>query len=178
MNKLIVFTGGPGAGKTSVIEQLKTQGFICAPETGRQIIQTQVANHGSALPWNDKQAFRDEMMKVEVSNYRAFNVHQGNVFFDRSIVDVYGYSKLEQLPISHELITHCQTLRYHSQVFIFPPWTSIFSNDEERKQDFSEAVATYQQMVNAYHKFGYQLIEVPKMSVEDRVAFIRGSIIE
>ncbi|HHF2964604.1 TPA: AAA family ATPase [Vibrio alginolyticus] len=178
MNKLIVFTGGPGAGKTSVIEQLKTQGFICAPETGRQIIQTQVANHGSALPWNDKQAFRDEMMKVEVSNYRAFNVHQGNVFFDRSIVDVYGYSKLEQLPISHELITHCQTLRYHSQVFIFLPWTSIFSNDEERKQDFSEAVATYQQMVNAYHKCGYQLIEVPKMSVEDRVAFIRGSIIE
>ncbi|NMV23329.1 AAA family ATPase, partial [Vibrio parahaemolyticus] len=67
---------------------------------------------------------------------------------------------------------------YHSQVFIFLPWTSIFSNDEERKQDFSEAVATYQQMVNAYHKFGYQLIEVPKMSVEDRVAFIRGSIIE
>lgn len=118
------------------------------------------------------------MMKAEVSNYRAFNVHQGNVFFDRSIVDVYGYSKLEQLPISHELITHCQTLRYHSQAFIFPPWTSIFSNDEERKQDFSEAVATYQQMVNAYHKFGYQLIEVPKMSVEDRVAFILGSVIE
>lgn len=81
MNKLIVFTGGPGAGKTSVIEQLKTQGFICAPETGRHVIQTQVANHGSALPWNDKQAFRDEMMKAEVSNYRDFNVHQGNVFF-------------------------------------------------------------------------------------------------
>lgn len=121
MNKLIVFTGGPGAGKTSVIKQLKTQGFICSPETGRHVIQRQVTNHGSALPWNDKQAFRDEMMKAEVSNYRAFNVRQGDVFFDRSIVDVYGYSKLEQLPISHELITHCQTLRYHSQVFIFPP---------------------------------------------------------
>ncbi len=99
MNKLIVFTGGPGAGKTSVIEQLKTQGFICSPETGRHVIQRQVTNHGSALPWNDKQAFRDEMMKAEVSNYRAFNVRQGDVFFDRSIVDVYGYSKLEQLPI-------------------------------------------------------------------------------
>ncbi len=109
MNKLIVFTGGPGAGKTSVIEQLKIQGFICAPETGRHVIQTQVANHGSALPWNDKQAFRDEMTKEEVGNYRAFNVHQAEVFFDRSIVDVYGYSKLEQLPISDELITHCQT---------------------------------------------------------------------
>ncbi|ACY52942.1 conserved hypothetical protein [Vibrio antiquarius] len=119
MNKLIVFTGGPGAGKTSVIEQLKTQGFICSPETGRHVIQRQVANHGSALPWNDKQAFRDEMMKAEVSNYRAFNVRQAEVFFDRSIVDVYGYSKLEQLPISHELITHCQTLRYQSQCSFF-----------------------------------------------------------
>lgn len=54
LNKLIVFTGGPGAGKTSVIEQLKTQGFICSPETGRHVIQRQVANYGSALPWNDK----------------------------------------------------------------------------------------------------------------------------
>ena len=36
----------------------------------------------------------------------------------------------------------------------------------------------HQQMVNAYHKFGYQLIEVPKMSVEDRVAFILDSVIE
>lgn len=80
LNKLIVFTGGPGAGKTSVIEQLKIQGFICAPETGRHVIQTQVANHGSALPWNDKQAFRDEMTKEEVSNYRSFNVLQGDVF--------------------------------------------------------------------------------------------------
>lgn len=80
MNKLIVFTGGPGAGKTSVIEQLKTQGFICSPETGRHVIQRQVTNHGSALPWNDKQAFRDEMMKAEVSNYRAFNVRQGTCF--------------------------------------------------------------------------------------------------
>ncbi|ARR08937.1 ATP-binding protein [Vibrio campbellii] len=39
MNNLIVFTGGPGSGKTSVIEHLIKLGYACAPETGRKVIQ-------------------------------------------------------------------------------------------------------------------------------------------
>ncbi|EEZ86781.1 hypothetical protein VME_33610 [Vibrio harveyi 1DA3] len=66
----------------------------------------------------------------------------------------------------------CQRIRYANPVFIFPPWEAIFANDEERKQDFAEAVRTYQSMVAAYHQYGYELIEVPTMSIEQRVDFI------
>ena len=52
MNNLIVFTGGPGAGKTSVIEKLIELGYACAPEVGRKVIKQQVALDGDALPWN------------------------------------------------------------------------------------------------------------------------------
>lgn len=37
-----VFTGGPGAGKTSVIEALAAAGLTCMPEAGRQIIRDQM----------------------------------------------------------------------------------------------------------------------------------------
>jgi len=34
-NRLIVLTGGPGGGKTSLIEALTREGFRTAPESGR-----------------------------------------------------------------------------------------------------------------------------------------------
>ncbi len=43
-------------------------------------------------------------------------------------------------------------------------------------QDFTEEVLTYEKMVAAYTQFGYQLVEVPKLSVEERVEFILASI--
>ncbi|TOH88426.1 AAA family ATPase, partial [Vibrio parahaemolyticus] len=97
---------------------------------------------------------------------------------DRSIIDSYGYSKLERIPISELLLAKCRELDYCRKVFIFPPWKDIYENDAERKQDFNEAVATYHEMVNAYTKFGYDLIEVPKASVKERVQFIVGKLID
>ncbi|UPR59405.1 AAA family ATPase [Vibrio sp. ED004] len=176
MNNLIVFTGGPGSGKTSVIDALKSQGYRCAPEVGRKVIQHQVEQQGSALPWLDKVAFRDEMVREELANYQAFEASEQLVFFDRSIVDSYGYSLLETLPVPESLLSSCNEIAYNAKVFIFPPWDSIFINDQERKQDFDEAIATYEKMAAAYTQFGYQLVEVPKLPVEERVAFILTSI--
>ncbi|ERM58365.1 hypothetical protein M565_ctg5P1336 [Vibrio cyclitrophicus FF75] len=139
------------------------------------MIQQQVEQQGRALPWLDKVAFRDEMVREELANYQAFEESEQLVFFDRSIVDSYGYSLLETLPISESLMNNCNELEYNSKVFIFPPWDSIFINDQERKQDFDEAIATYEKMVTAYNQFGYQLVEVPKLSVEVRVEFILAS---
>ncbi|KPA51768.1 ATP-binding protein [Photobacterium leiognathi subsp. mandapamensis] len=171
MNNRVIFTGGPGSGKTSVIECLRQMGYASAPEVGRKVIQAQVELQGTALPWLDKTAFRDEMVFEEIDNYENFG---GNeiTFYDRSIIDSYGYSKLEHIPISDLLLAKCGELTYCRNVFIFPPWEEIYENDAERKQDFSEAMATYYEMVRAYIKFGYHLIEVPKVSVKERAEFI------
>ena len=176
MNNFIVFTGGPGSGKTSVINRLKALNYQCAPEVGRKVIQRQVEIHGTALPWADKAAFRDAMVREDINNYHAYRATQQPVFFDRSIIDCYGYSMLEGLTVSDEFMNRCHELTYWQNVFIFPPWESIFINDAERKQDFALAVATYEEMVKAYTTFGYKLIEVPKKSVNERVEFILTKI--
>jgi predicted ATPase len=171
LNNRVIFTGGPGSGKTSVIEFLRQMGYSSAPEVGRKVIQAQVELQGTALPWLDKAAFRDEMVLEEIDNYENFGGTE-ITFYDRSIIDSYGYSKLERIPISDLLLEKCGELIYCRKVFIFPPWEEIYENDAERKQDFIEAIATYREMVNAYIKFGYELIEVPKVSVKERAQFI------
>ncbi|RSD31679.1 AAA family ATPase [Vibrio pectenicida] len=171
MNKRIVFTGGPGGGKTSVLTYLHRLGYECAPESGRRVIQDQTASGGMALPWKDKTAFRDQMAMQEILNHKQYT-GSDIMFYDRSIIDCYGYSQLEQIFLSTDLINRCNELMYNPKVFIFPPWEEIYENDAERRQDFSQAVATYYEMVKAYRNFGYKLIEVPKTSVVERAEFI------
>ena len=48
----------------------------------------------------------------------------------------------------------------------------IFAQDRERKQDFAEAVRTYDAMVATYSRLGYELSELPRASVEARVGFV------
>ncbi|MFG6023775.1 ATP-binding protein, partial [Salmonella enterica subsp. enterica serovar Montevideo] len=38
MNSRIIITGGPSAGKTTLITALEKSGFHCQPESGRAVI--------------------------------------------------------------------------------------------------------------------------------------------
>ena len=46
-----VITGGPGVGKTTLLEALAKQGFPYVPEVAREIIREQASRNGDALPW-------------------------------------------------------------------------------------------------------------------------------
>ncbi len=175
-DNFIVFTGGPGSGKTTVINELKVRNFFCSEEAGRKVIQTQVEQKGDALPWANKEAFRDLMFKFEIASYQQHQGKNGLVFFDRSIIDILGYSNLEQIKLSDELMSAISNFKYNSRVFIFPPWEGIFTKDSERKQDFSIGIETYKEMVLAYEFANYELIEVPFGSVNERVDFILSNL--
>jgi len=45
-----------------------------------------------------------------------------------------------------------------------------------RRATFAQAEAFYAHVVEAYNRLGYQIIELPKVSVEERAAFIVDEI--
>lgn len=170
----IVITGGPGMGKTSIITKLEAQGYTCISEVGRQIIRQQMALQGDALPWKDPMAFAMAMYRQAIIDYQNYDrkFNNGLLFFDRGIPDVLGYLVLCGLKIPREISQACQQHAYFNTVFLTPPWEEIYINDDERKQSFSEAVATYQTMYQVYGSLGYTLIEIPKLTVTERCQFI------
>jgi predicted ATPase len=98
--RLFVITGGPGSGKSTLIDALARRGVCSMLEAGRAIIQDQVAIGGEALPWADRRAFAELMLSWEMRSYRAALKRSGPVIFDRGVPDVLGYLRLSNLPVS------------------------------------------------------------------------------
>jgi predicted ATPase len=174
--RFFVLTGGPGSGKSTLIEALAAGGVRTMPESGRAIIQDQVAIGGQALPWADRSAFAELMLTWEMRSYREALAGDGPVAFDRGVPDVLGYLRLCGLAIPEHVRKAAEVFRYHRRVLIAPPWAEIFGTDTERKQSFEEAVATYRVLVETYEALGYELISLPLVPVEERVRFVLAEI--
>jgi predicted ATPase len=172
-DRFIVITGGPGSGKSTLLGALARAGFAVAPESGRQIIKEQVAAGGSTLPWADLSLFAEAMLARDIETYRSFETGAGIVFFDRGILDVLGYLTLCGLLVPPHMTAAAARYRYHPRVFIAPPWPDIFTQDAERKQTPDEAERTFQVMARTYSDAGYELVELPRVSVEERARFVR-----
>jgi predicted ATPase len=170
--RLFVLTGGPGSGKSTLIEALAKAGYPGSVEAGRAIIQDQLAIDGPALPWRDPSAFAELMLCWEMRSYHMAKDQAGLVFFDRGVLDVVGYLRLLGLPVPAHMDAAARIFRYNRRVFIAPPWQAIFRGDRERKQSFEEAVRTYEAMVATYRDYDYELIELPCRAIEERVRFM------
>lgn len=169
---LFVITGGPGSGKTTLINALADYGLITIEESGRQIIQDQVLNNGQALPWSDPAAFAELMFQHEVSHYEWARQFNKIAVFDRGIPDVAGYLNLMKIAVPDYMEKAIQKYRYNNYIFVAPPWPDIFEQDTERKQTLEEAVATYHIMIQTYSSYGYNPISIPMVPVLQRVEFV------
>lgn len=168
----VVITGGPGSGKTSLIDALAQAGYAVEPEAGRAIIRDEQGAGGEALPWRDRALFARKMLDHDIAAHGRSQQGARLTFHDRGVPDVVGYLTLCGLPIPDDVDQAARTLRYHRRVFIAPPWLEIFGQDAERRQDFAEAERTFAAMAAVYPTYGYDLVELPKATIVERVAFV------
>ena len=170
--RFLVLTGGPGSGKTTLVQALKRRGFATTEEAGRGVIREETELGGDALPWIDPERFAERMFEWELRSYRSAELASGPVFFDRGLPDTIGYLRLEGLPVPFAMEEEAWRLRYNPQVVIAPPWNDIYGKDEERRQSWAVAVRTYEVMAETYDELGYRLTELPRGTVEDRAEFM------
>jgi predicted ATPase len=98
------------------------------------------------------------------------------VFFDRGVPDVMGYLRLVGEAVPSHVARATGLFRYNTTVFVAPPWPAIFTQDSERRQDFDEAVRTHEVLVATYRDCGYTLLELPRVDVAQRAAFVLAAI--
>jgi predicted ATPase len=177
-HKFVVLSGCSGAGKSSLLSELGNRGFPIYEEPGRQVVKEQLYIGGDALPWGNVSQFLELTISRSIHHIVTAARRNQLSFFDRGIIDqVTGLAHLG-LPIPEHFAAAVRRFRYYEKVFMMPPWPEIFSNDDERKHSFEDALASYEAQLRTYQRFGYQIIFVPKLGVSARADFVLSQLPE
>ncbi len=173
MNKTqrIIITGGPGTGKSTILQHLEERGYPSFSEVSRAVIKKELEKEDSEiLPWRDLSGFSDVVFNGQMAQYRRAEAGKIN-FYDRGLIDVIAYLRKDLLD-SDALESLVEHYPYHKTVFITPPWPEIYSQDEERREDPEAMQAIHKSLVSTYKDFDYEIIEVPKAEAETRTKFV------
>lgn len=168
-SNIAVITGGPGSGKTTLCEKLALQGIAIGSESGRAVL---ARAYGNALRKRDPLSYSLEILKLDIEKFETASKSGENWLFDRGFPDNAGFLDLMGLPRPRELDLACRDHRYYGPVFVAPPWKEIYLGDQDRIQDWPEALATYHAVTAAWSEYGYDLVELPKASTVERALFV------
>jgi predicted ATPase len=177
LNKeIVVIIGGPGTGKTTIIEGLLAKGFCCYPEISREVT-LEAKNQGiEQLFLENPLLFSELLLEGRKKQFHNAQKEPHNiVFLDRGIPDVLAY--MHYIGDSYPAFFD-QACRDHiyTKIFLLPPWEDIYISDNERYENFEQAKLIYNHLTETYQKYGYDLIEVPKGTVEERISFILNQL--
>ena len=174
--EIIVIIGGPGTGKTTIIDGLLRQGYCCYPEISREVT-LEAKKQGIEQLFLESPLLFSELLlegrKKQFSNAQK-EPHE-IVFLDRGIPDVLAYMHYigDSYPSFFDVA--CKEHTY-SKIFILPPWEEIYISDDERYENYEQAKLIFNHLTETYQNYGYKLIEVPKDTVDNRILFILNQL--
>jgi len=179
----IVITGGPGTGKTSIINALKVKNYYCFDEIIRTLTLEAKNDVNSDLQISNPIAFVDnpsefnnKLLEGRIKQFHdADSIGKTVTFFDRGIPDVLAYMDFFNQTYGSKFKDACNTHKYN-HVFLLPPWKSIYKSDNERFETFEEAEQIHLSLKQVYTHFGYEITEVPFGTIEERTTFILNTL--
>jgi predicted ATPase len=174
--KRIVLAGGPSTGKTTLINHLATIGYKCEEEISRKVILEAQAQGIDQLFLTDPLLFSKKLLAGRLKQFKnAETSNTALLFYDRGMPDVTAYMDYIGSHYPHNFAETIFNNRYH-MVFLLPPWKEIHVTDNERYESFEQGSLIYKYLKNGYKQFGYEVIEVPFGSIEERSTFILDEI--
>ncbi len=176
-NKKIIISGPPGSGKTTIINTLREKGYLVHSEVNPQEINKKVS----------KLELSNYIFKKRIEQYQnplikttQFDIKTKKkdtlIFFDRSMIDVIAYMNFWKETYPEKWDHTISTYRYEKNIFYVPKWEEIYKRTEERPEHYIEAEKIDLFLRKAFLKYNYNIIELPKLNVDERVNFILDQI--
>ncbi len=173
--KKIVLTGGPCSGKTTTIQKLNKLGFLVINE-----IATEVILERQNIPLSKEEFLKRQDLIFERQLFKEKEYQKGNnsiLFLDRGLIDGLAYT----IFYAGEEAIKKYDFDFNKKRYdlIFSLEQLPFAKEGFRIEDSEEeARRIHRDILNLYEKYGYELIFVPKMTVEERVGFILDKVFD
>ena len=169
-----VITGASSSGKTTLIDLLTTKGFQTVPEAGRQYFERELAK-GRAIDEirKDRATMTCQIYAMWIKQESGLGDAEA-LFLDRGLPDSLAFYRFAGLD-PNEILPDCFQHRYAS-VFILNRLP--YQQDGIRGGDDASAAYFDSWMERDYNTLGYNVVRVPVLSPEERMAFIIDELSE
>ena len=176
MQQKIVLIGGPGTGKTTVLNELKSRSYYCFEEVSREVILKAQKQGIEQLFLTEPLLFSKLLLEGREQQFlMADKTDEKLIFFDRGIPDVYAYMDYFNTEYPNYFIEKSKMFKY-TKVFHFAPWKEIHITDNERYETFEQSSIIDSFLLKTYKSLNYNIINVPFGTVKERTDFILNSL--
>jgi predicted ATPase len=170
--KWCVITGASCSGKTTIIKMLADQGFQTVPEAGRQYFEAEIAKGRTIDAIRaDPAFFTRQVYDIMVEHERELRANEIN-FLDRALPDGFAFYRIAGIN-PNEILPDCFRNRY-AAVFLLTRLP--YQKDGVRVADDETAEYLETWILRDYLALGYEVVRVPVLSPEARLAFILAKL--
>ncbi|MBP7708494.1 ATP-binding protein [Candidatus Pacearchaeota archaeon] len=159
----IVIDGGPGIGKTTLLENLAARGFTIVPEAARSIIEEQQKKGTDLLPWLNNYEFQKLVLKRQLE---LENSYEGKLqACDRGFFGSKPFCECAGVP-TPTFVDRVNPRRY--SLIVIPEILPVFVNDTARKETPEQARKIHEAHIRHYTHGGYSPFIIPVLPRETR----------
>jgi predicted ATPase len=169
--KRYILAGTPGSGKTSLLHELKSQGYSVVEEAATDVIALE-HRRGNPEPWMQAD-FIDKIIRLQKQRQIETVTSPDELqVYDRSPICTFALSRYLGYPPSACLLEEMERIEreniYQRQVF-FLENLGFCQLTEARKISFEESLLFEKIHAEIYSSLGYDLIKVAPEALSERV---------
>jgi predicted ATPase len=164
-----VITGGPGSGKTTTVNILRSRGYKTTIEHARHYIDTQCLKGKTVEEVIRNQVeFQMNVLEMQIVQEAALDPNE-IVFLDRAIPDALAYYRFLQLAVNEKILEAVRNVNY-KKVFILDCLPIV--NDYARREDVVAQKKIHDCITEVYTSLPFPVVHIPVLEFEKRVDLI------
>jgi len=167
--KIYVISGGPSAGKTSVINELGKK-FKILREAARYVGDNDLRFKGKSVKGIERTEFQKAIFEFQKKQILELDNDNKTVFSDRGFGDTIAYYLFDNLEVPEDLLEKARKFRYAGIFFLEP--LNFYVKDKLRQESKEQMKKIRECILKAYSDLSYNIIKVPFMPIEERIKFI------
>lgn len=168
-----IITGAPGTGKTALLLSLASD-FDTVAEPAREVIAEHRVATGEKTLDGRPDLFVELLVQRSIEKFQSVG-DRAPALFDRGLPDCAAYAIAGGID-PEPALSQARRFRYDEPVFIAPPWADIYTTDELRRATFEQVEAFHSSLLWTYRQLGYELVELPRTSVDRRAVLIADQL--
>ena len=176
MAREFILTGAPGAGKTVILRALEVDGVDVVEEAATDVI---ALDHGRGVTesWR-RPEFITDIARLQLQ--RMARPATGSVrVSDRSLVCTVALAEYLGHPVPEMLVESIGSMIAAGQFerrVLFVELLGFITKTEARRISLEDSRRFERFHIEAYERFGFELVRVPPLPVDERVALVRSHL--